>query len=159
MQVIGTVVLEVRSLGRGLTELLHFVPQAFSQLGAFLQKAFSELPSLAYPKPRAILSMTSAVLLTSAALTLLVYGLNSAFAKLLMSPPGWNPGLLKLGRFAIMALLVVIVTPQTATENAMLRWFHKSGVFRNYGEAKMVLTRLTWLLIALYIGLTFVASK
>lgn len=62
-------------------------------------------------------------------------------------------------RFLFTLLLIVIVTPQTATENAVLRKFYKSGIFRNYGEAKTFLHRLTWLSIALYIVLTFVASK
>ena len=62
-------------------------------------------------------------------------------------------------RFLFTLLLIVLVTSQTATENTLLRRFHKSGIFRNYGEAKTFLQRVTWASIALYIVLTFVASK
>ncbi len=62
-------------------------------------------------------------------------------------------------RFLFTLLLIALITFQTNTENAVLRAFNKSNLFRNYGEAKMVLQRLTWSSIALYIVFTFVASK
>jgi hypothetical protein len=55
-------------------------------------------------------------------------------------------------------LLIIIITPQTQTENIVLRKFVETGFFTNYGEAKSFVKNLTWGLIATFLILTFILS-
>jgi preprotein translocase subunit SecG len=61
-------------------------------------------------------------------------------------------------RFFVTICLIALVVPQTNTENALLRAFNSSNLFKNYVEAKAVLQFLTWLSIFLYIVLTYFAT-
>ena len=42
-------------------------------------------------------------------------------------------------RLFLALFVILLLTPQTPTENALLRKFHESGIFTNYGEAKWFL--------------------
>lgn len=59
---------------------------AISRLRDFLGKAGQVLKELTYPKPGAILRLTCAVLFSSAALTLIVWGLDKGFSSVLVPP-------------------------------------------------------------------------
>lgn len=61
-------------------------------------------------------------------------------------------------RYLVTVLLIVLIVPQTNTENALLRAFNASNVFKNYGEAKSFLRFITWLSIFLYVVLTYSAT-
>lgn len=61
-------------------------------------------------------------------------------------------------RFLVTICLIALIVPQTNTENALLRAFNSSNLFKNYGEAKAFLRSLTWLSIFLYILLTYLAT-
>jgi hypothetical protein len=54
--------------------------------------------------------------------------------------------------------LIIVITPQTQTENIVLRKFVETGFFTNYGEAKSFVKNLTWGLIGTFLGLTFILS-
>jgi preprotein translocase subunit SecG len=48
----------------------------------------------------------------------------------------------------ILALIVLLlIAPQTQKSNIVLRVFHESGFFIDYGEAEWFLKTLTWLSI------------
>jgi preprotein translocase subunit SecG len=51
--------------------------------------------------------------------------------------------------------LIVLVVPQTPTENIVLRVFFETGFFTTYSEAKSFLKILTWSLIFSFLFLTF----
>nr|YP_009105227.1 hypothetical chloroplast RF47 [Pseudochlorella signiensis]AIT93871.1 hypothetical chloroplast RF47 [Pseudochlorella signiensis] len=57
--------------------------------------------------------------------------------------------------FAI--LVIVLIVPQTPTENALLRIFYETRVFpnSNYGQTKKFLNLLTWVCIFIFLILTF----
>ncbi len=61
-------------------------------------------------------------------------------------------------RFFVTVCLIALIVPQTNTENALLRAFNNSNLFKNYGEAKTFLRSATWLSISLYIVLTYLAT-
>ena len=55
-------------------------------------------------------------------------------------------------------LILLIVIPQTPTENILLRKFNETGFFSNYKNAKKFVDILTWSLIVIFITLTFVLN-
>ena len=55
-------------------------------------------------------------------------------------------------------LIIIIITPQTQTENVVLRKFVETGFFTSYGEAKNFVRNLTWGLIGTFLILTFFLS-
>ena len=66
--------------------------------------------------------------------------------------------MLTITRFIVTLSLIALVVPQTNTENALLRAFNSSNLFKNYGEAKAVLLFITWFSIVLYLVLTYFAT-
>jgi protein translocase SecG subunit len=52
-------------------------------------------------------------------------------------------------------LIIILIVPQTPTENIVLRKFLETGLFTNYTEAKSFLNFSTWFLICLFLVLTF----
>lgn len=66
--------------------------------------------------------------------------------------------MLTIIRFVVTVSLIALIVPQTNTENALLRAFNSSNLFKNYGEAKSFLRFVTWLSIFLYIALTYFAT-
>ncbi len=71
---------------QGIALLVLGAGAGLAQLQAFMGSAWRVLGELTYPKPSAITRLTVAVLLSSAALTLIVWGLDTGFAKLLLPP-------------------------------------------------------------------------
>ena len=63
--------------------------------------------------------------------------------------------MLNFFQFFIAILLIVLIVPQTPTENIVLRKFLETGLFATYSEAKNFLKMSTWGLIFLYLFLTF----
>ena len=61
-------------------------------------------------------------------------------------------------RFILTLVLIILIVPQTNTENIMLRAFNNTNIFKNYGEAKSFLRWLTWLSIVLYLLVTYLAT-
>jgi preprotein translocase subunit SecG len=55
-------------------------------------------------------------------------------------------------------LILLIVIPQTPTENIVLRKFNETGFFSNYKNAKKFVDILTWSLIFIFLTLTFVLN-
>ena len=66
--------------------------------------------------------------------------------------------MLTVARFIVTISLIVLIVPQTNTENTLLRAFNNSNLFKNYGEAKAFLLFITWFSIALYLALTYFAT-
>ncbi len=66
--------------------------------------------------------------------------------------------MLNILQFLIGILLIILVVPQTQTENIVLRKFLETGWFTNYSETKSFLKNSTWLLIFLFLLLTFLIS-
>lgn len=58
-------------------------------------------------------------------------------------------------QFLIGILIIILIVPQTPTENIVLRKFLETGFFTNYSEAKSALNFITWFLICLFLVLTF----
>ena len=55
----------------------------------------------------------------------------------------------------IAICIIVLIVPQTPTENGILRRFLDTGFFENYSEAKSVVRGLTWFLIFTFLISTF----
>jgi preprotein translocase subunit SecG len=66
--------------------------------------------------------------------------------------------MLKLIQLTSGVLILLIVIPQTPTENIVLRKFNETGFFENYKNAKKFVDRLTWSLIFIFILLTFILN-
>lgn len=64
----------------------------------------------------------------------------------------------KIVQLIIGVFLIVLIIPQTPTENIVLRKFTETGFFTNYNEAKNFLNLITWLLIFSFLFLTFVLN-
>ena len=58
-------------------------------------------------------------------------------------------------QLTIGIFLIVLIIPQTPTENIVLRKFSETGFFTNYNEAKYFLNYLTWFLIFIFLIVTF----
>jgi preprotein translocase subunit SecG len=54
--------------------------------------------------------------------------------------------------------IIMIIAPQTPTENVVLRKVVDTGLFPNYRKAKEFLTQLTWLLIFAFLFLLFLLN-
>ena len=63
--------------------------------------------------------------------------------------------MLNIIQTSIGILIILLIVPQTPTENIFLRKFIETGFFTNYSEAKSVLNFLTWFLICFFLILTF----
>jgi preprotein translocase subunit SecG len=61
-------------------------------------------------------------------------------------------------RFILTLVLIILIVPQTNTENMVLRAFNNTKFFKNYGEATSFLRWVTWLSIVLYLFVTYVAT-
>lgn len=61
-------------------------------------------------------------------------------------------------QFLTGILIIVLIVPQTPTENIVLRKFLETGFFTNYSEAKSFLKITTWSLIFVFVILTFLIS-
>ncbi len=66
--------------------------------------------------------------------------------------------MLKIIQLISGVLILLIVIPQTPTENIVLRKFNETGFFENYKNAKRFVDRLTWSLIVIFITLTFILN-
>jgi hypothetical protein len=66
--------------------------------------------------------------------------------------------MLQIIQTIIGLLIILLVVPQTPTENVVLRKFLETGLFTNYSEAKYFLTISTWILICSFLALTFVLN-
>ena len=64
----------------------------------------------------------------------------------------------KIAQLVIGIVLIILIIPQTPTENIVLRKFSETGFFTNYNEAKNFLNLITWLLIFSFLFLTFVLN-
>ena len=63
--------------------------------------------------------------------------------------------MLNFFQFFTGILIILLIVPQTPTENIVLRKFLDTGLFTNYNEAKNFLKISTWFLIFLFLILTF----
>lgn len=54
--------------------------------------------------------------------------------------------------------IILLVVPQTPTENIVLRKFLETGFFTTYSKAKEFLTLLTWSLIFSFLVLLILSS-
>lgn len=61
--------------------------------------------------------------------------------------------MLHLIAILIALCLIILIAPQTPTENIVLRKLLESGLFTNYSKAKDFLLWSTWILIFLFLVL------
>lgn len=54
-------------------------------------------------------------------------------------------------RFILALITILLITPQTQKDNALLIEFYESGFFANYGESKHFLNWLTWITIFIFL--------
>jgi preprotein translocase subunit SecG len=66
--------------------------------------------------------------------------------------------MLKIIQLVSGLFILIIIIPQTPTENIVLRKFNETGFFANYKDAKKFVDGLTWSLITIFIVLTFVLN-
>ena len=66
--------------------------------------------------------------------------------------------MLKTVQLVIGISLIILIVPQTPTENIVLRKFNETGLFASYNEAKNFLNNLTWGLIISFIVITFLLN-
>jgi hypothetical protein len=58
-------------------------------------------------------------------------------------------------RIFFSLLVILLLVPQTPSENFLLRSFYATGLFSNYGEANFVLVFLSWFSIFGFLIITF----
>ena len=58
----------------------------------------------------------------------------------------------------LAVLIILLIVPQTPTENIVLRRFHDTGFFTSYNESKKFLHIVTWSLIFSFLLITFVLN-
>nr|YP_009105135.1 hypothetical chloroplast RF47 [Edaphochlorella mirabilis]AIT93794.1 hypothetical chloroplast RF47 [Edaphochlorella mirabilis] len=66
--------------------------------------------------------------------------------------------MINLIRVILALFVIILIVPQTPTENALLRTFLDTRVFANYGQAKSFLNFLTWSCIFIFLGITFMTA-
>ncbi len=66
--------------------------------------------------------------------------------------------MLKLIQLIIGLFLIILIVPQTPTENIVLRKFSETGFFTSYNEAKNILNIFTWGLIFTFLIITFLLN-
>jgi protein translocase SecG subunit len=66
--------------------------------------------------------------------------------------------IIKIFQLIVALLLILIVVPQTPTENIILRKFSETGFFTSYSESKKFVNILTWGLIFLFFLFTFLLN-
>ena len=59
--------------------------------------------------------------------------------------------MLNFFRLAFSIFVILIITPQTPTENILLRKFYETGFFESYFETKFFIDILTWFCIFFFI--------
>jgi preprotein translocase subunit SecG len=64
--------------------------------------------------------------------------------------------MLNIIQLVIALFVLVLIAPQTQKSNIVLRIFHESGFFIDYGEAKWFLTVLTWISIFIFLILSLI---
>jgi protein translocase SecG subunit len=64
----------------------------------------------------------------------------------------------KIVQLVIGIVLIILIIPQTPTENIVLRKFSETGFFTNYNETKKFLNRITWALISVFLLITFLLN-
>jgi protein translocase SecG subunit len=61
-------------------------------------------------------------------------------------------------RLLTAIFVIAIIVPQNPTENLLLRVLNESRLFPNYSETQNFLNRLIWILIAVFLIITFFAD-
>ncbi len=64
--------------------------------------------------------------------------------------------MLNIIRLTFATFVILLIVPQTPTENVLLRLFYETRLFANYGQTKKVLTLITWSCIFIFLLLIFV---
>jgi hypothetical protein len=57
-------------------------------------------------------------------------------------------------RFFVTAFLLLLIVPQTSTDNVIVQILYNTKWFENYGQTDLFVKILTWLFIFLYIFFT-----
>ena len=58
----------------------------------------------------------------------------------------------------IAVSIIILVVPQTPTDNVVLRKFLETGLFTNYSKAKEFLISITWFLIFVFLFLLIILN-
>ena len=66
--------------------------------------------------------------------------------------------MIRILHLGIGFFLILLIVPQTPTENIVLRKLVETGFFLNYSEAKTFLIFLTWCLIFCFLSCTLYLS-
>lgn len=64
--------------------------------------------------------------------------------------------MLNIIRLTFAIFVIVLIVPQTPTENLVLRIFYETRSFTNYGQANKFLNLVTWACICLFLLMTFI---
>ena len=62
--------------------------------------------------------------------------------------------MLNIIRLGLAVIVILLIVPQTPTENALVRTFYETRVFTDYGQAKTALKILTWSCTFLFLIIT-----
>jgi hypothetical protein len=63
--------------------------------------------------------------------------------------------MLNIVRLTFAIFVILLIVPQTQTENVLLRIFYETRLFKNYGQTKKILNLLTWICILIFLVLIF----
>ena len=66
--------------------------------------------------------------------------------------------MVNFSRLFITILVIVISIPQNPTENTLLQVLNQTNLFPSYGETQSFLNRLNWILIVVFLTITFFAD-
>ena len=62
--------------------------------------------------------------------------------------------MLNIIRLGLAIIVILLIVPQTSTENALVRTFYETRIFTDYGQAKKALKILTWSCTFLFLIVT-----
>lgn len=63
--------------------------------------------------------------------------------------------MLNIIRLSFAIFVILLIVPQTPTENVLLRIFYETRLFTNYGQTKKFLNLVTWSCIFIFLLITF----
>ena len=66
--------------------------------------------------------------------------------------------MLNFFRLIFAIVVIVLIVPQTPSENIVLRALHSKRILENYGAEKRFLIYLTWFCLLTFLALCFITS-
>lgn len=66
--------------------------------------------------------------------------------------------MLTIFRLLCSIIIIILILPQTRTENIVLKWLHRKRYVGNYGTTKKYLNNLSWFCIIFFLMFSLFTS-